>query len=74
MKSETKGFRHAMGNSQKWKEQAAQAMDTYTFGIFGCWVKDDNGNLDYVPEDEYTDAMWEAQKRLGLSRASAHKM
>ena len=72
--NDAKGFRHAMGNSQKWKEQAAQAMDTYTFGIFGCWVKDDNGNLDYVPEDEYTDAMWEAQKRLGLSRASAHKM
>ena len=72
--NDAKGFRHAMGNSQKWKEQAAQAMGTYTFGIFGCWVKDDNGNLDYVPEDEYTDAMWEAQKRLGLSRASAHKM
>ena len=31
-------------------------------------------NLDYVPEDKYTEAMWEAQKRIGQNRASAHKM
>lgn len=72
--NDPKGFRHCMGNAQKWREQASQAMDTYTFGIFGCWVKDDDGNLDYVPEDEYTEAMWEAQKRIGMSRATAHKM
>lgn len=70
----SKGFRHCMGNAQKWKEQASQGMGTYTFGIFGCWVKDDAGNLDYVPEDKYTEAMWEAQKRIGMNRASAHKM
>lgn len=72
--NDAKGYRHCMGNAQKWKEQAGQAMDTYTFGIFGCWVKDDDGNLGYVPEDEYTETMWEAQKRIGMSRASAHKM
>lgn len=72
--NDAKGFRHCMGNAQKWKEQAGQTMDTYTFGIFGCWVKDDDGNLNYVPEDEYTETMWEAQKQIGMSRASAHKM
>jgi len=72
--NDAKGFRHCMGNAQKWKEQAGQAMDTYTFGIFGCWVKDGEGNLDYVPEAQYTEAMWEVQKQIGMSRASAHKM
>lgn len=72
--NDSKGFRHCMGDAKKWKEQASQAVDTYTFGIFGCWVKDDDGNLDYVPEDEYTETMWEVQKRIGMSRASAHKM
>ena len=72
--NDPKGFRHCMGNVQKWREQASQPMETYTFGIFGCWVKDDDGNLDYVPEDEYTEALWEAQKRIGMSRAAAHKM
>lgn len=72
--NDPKGFRHCMGNVQKWREQASQPMETYTFGIFGCWVKDDDGNLDYVPEDEYTEVMWEAQKRIGMNRAAAHKM
>ena len=72
--NDAKGFRHCMGNAQKWKEQAGQAMDTYTFGIFGCWVKDGEGNLDYVPEEQYTEAMWEVQKQIGMSRASVHKM
>ena len=49
-------------------------MGAHTFGIFGCWVKDADGNLDYVPEEEYTESMWEAQKELGMSRASAFKM
>ena len=72
--NDSKGFRFCLGNAQKWKEQSSMAMDTYTFGIFGCWVKDDAGDLNYVPEDEYTETMWEAQKRIGMSRASAHKM
>jgi hypothetical protein len=37
-------------------------------------VKDGEGNLDYVPEAQYTEAMWEVQKQIGMSRASAHKM
>ena len=65
---------NCLKNGEKWKEQAGQAMDTYTFGIFGCWVKDGEGNLDYVPEEQYTEAMWEVQKQIGMSRASVHKM
>jgi hypothetical protein len=26
---------------------------------------DDDGNLDYVPEENYTDEMWNEQKKLG---------
>jgi hypothetical protein len=72
--NEAKGFRSCPGNAQRWKELAGQALGTYTFGIFGCWVKDDNGDLNYVPESEYTETLWEAQKLIGQSRASAHKM
>ena len=72
--NDPKGFRYCMGDASKWREQAAQGMDTYTFGIFGCWVKDADGNLDYVPEESYTDEMWEVQKRIGQDRAAAHRM
>ena len=72
--NDAKGFRHCMGGTQKWKEQAGQPMDTYTFGICGCWVKDEEGQLDYVPESEYTEELWEAQKRIGHERAYGPKM
>ena len=72
--NDAKGFRHCMGGTQKWKEQAGQTMDTYTFGICGCWVKDEEGQLDYVPESEYTEELWEAQKRIGHERAYGPKM
>ena len=30
---------------------------------YGCWVMDDDGNLDYVPEEEYTEELWNEQKK-----------
>ena len=27
---------------------------------------DDNGNLDYVSEDDYTEEMWNEQKKQGM--------
>ena len=38
-------------------------LDKYTFGVYGCWVMDDDGNLDYVPEEEYTEELWNEQKK-----------
>ena len=34
--------------------------------IFGCWAMDENGNLDYIPEENYTEEMWNEQKKLGM--------
>ena len=31
--------------------------------MYGCWVMDDEGNLDYVPEEEYTEELWNEQKK-----------
>lgn len=47
-------------------------LDSYNFGIYGCWVRDDEGNLDYVHEDDYTDEIWEAQERM-IARNSGMK-
>ena len=46
--------------------------DKYTFGVYGCWVMGDDGNLSYVNEDDYTDEMWNEQKKAGL-RAFTHQ-
>lgn len=67
------GIRIAQGDSQKWKETNKKDWDKYTFGCYGCWVMDDDGNLDYVPEEEYTEELWNEQKKQGM-RNVTHSM
>ncbi len=69
------GIRFCSGDSQRWHEQSKREWDKYTFGCYGCWVMDDDGNLDYVSEDNYTEELWNEQKKAGeRNRAAAlHK-
>lgn len=65
------GIRFCAGDAQKWKEQPKCEWDKYTFGCYGCWVMDDDGNLDYVPEEEYTEELWNEQKKSGERNRAA---
>ena len=69
------GIRFCDGDGQKWKERDKREWDKYTFGCYGCWVMDNDGNLDYVPEEEYTEELWNEQKKSGERNraASLHK-
>lgn len=69
------GIRLCPGDERKWREQSKREWDKYTFGCYGCWVMDDDGNLDYVPEEDYSEELWNEQKKSGeRNRASAlHK-
>lgn len=61
--NEKNGIRFYQGDSQKWSEHTKREWDKYTFGCYGCWVMDDDGNLDYVPEEQYTEELWNEQKK-----------
>ncbi len=66
------GIRICRGDEQRWREQGKRDWDKYTFGVYGCWMMDDDGNLDYVPEEQYTEELWNEQKRAGeRNRAAA---
>ena len=65
------GIRFCAGDAQKWKEQPKREWDKYTFGCYGCWVMNDDGNLDYVPEEEYTEELWNEQKKSGERNRAA---
>lgn len=69
------GIRINPGDSLKWKENTKREWDKYTFGCYGCWVMDDDGNLDYVPEEEYSEELWNEQKKSAQRNAgfSMHK-
>jgi hypothetical protein len=68
------GIRINQGDSQKWKENTKREWDKYTFGCYGCWVMGDDGNLDYVPEEEYTEELWNEQKKNGERNRASFSM
>ena len=56
------GIRLSAGNEQVWRRE----WDKYNFGIFGCWTMDENGNLDYIHEEDYSEEIWNEQKKQGM--------
>ena len=67
------GVRIINGSAAEWREGIKDVgLDRYSFGIYGCWVKTNNGDLEYVKEEDYTSDMIsiESQKvdRLKSSR------
>lgn len=62
--NEKTGIRLATGDIKRWEQQRNNQFNQYNFGLFGCWIKDENGLLDYIHEDDYTDLIWEEQKKV----------
>ena len=60
------GIRLAYGDENMWKRAIKREWDKYNFGVFGCWTMDEDGNLDYIPEENYTDEIWNEQKKIGM--------
>ena len=73
--NEPTGIRLSDGDEQKWRQQTKREWGKYNFGCFGCWTMDEDGNLDYVHEDDYTEEMWDELKKKGERRAGqTHKI
>lgn len=69
------GIRLAHGNEREWREEAkAEKLPKYNFGLYGCWMTDDFGNLSYVREDDYTAEMEAEQQRAGRQNAASAQM
>lgn len=73
--NEPTGIRLSDGDEQKWRQQSKREWGKHNFGCFGCWTMDEDGNLDYVHEDDYTEEMWDELKKKGERRAGqTHKI
>lgn len=68
--NEPTGIRICTGDERRWSAEVKKDWEKYNYGCFGCWTMDEEGNLDYTPEEAYTDEMWEEMKRKGESRKS----
>ncbi len=62
------GIRIEDGDAQQWKQNAKREWDKYTFGVYGCWIADEKGDLSYTPEEQYDEELWNelARRRNGI--------
>ena len=69
-------LRVVSGDEEVWREDDRRDYGKFNFGLNGCWIADDQGGLDYVPEDEYSEDLWDEMKKRGnqLRNAASHKM
>lgn len=68
----TFGIRMQHGSEAKWKEKRTREWNKYTVGVFGCWVMDEDG-LDYVPEESYSEEMWEEIERQRYNKKGSQQ-
>ena len=62
--TEKTGIRIERGDTiMNWGREPEAGMDRFSFGIYGCWVRNDEGDLNYVREEDYTDEILKAQER-----------
>ena len=71
LKSRT-GIRFCMGDTQKWQQQENRQWEKYNFGLYGCWHTDDDGNLNYTQEEDYSEEMWNELKKKGQRQQEQH--
>lgn len=70
-----KGIRRVMGDEQAWiLEKNEGILSKFNFGIYGCWMLDDNNNLSYVPESDYNQEMYDQLSRAATQNASSYRM
>ena len=48
---------YLIAHGEQWRKKGKREWDKYTFGIYGCWVMGDDGTLDYIPEEKYTEEL-----------------
>jgi hypothetical protein len=70
----TGGVKVVMGNEDDWRRGKGYDWQKYNFGVYGCWVMNDDGTLDYVHDEDYTEEMWNEQKKQGLKQAHARTL
>lgn len=70
--NERTGIRLVEGDERKWREEQRKDIGPYTFGVNGCWMTDGEGNLDYIPEESYTEELWEEMRKQNRSLSLKH--
>jgi len=69
--NELTGVRIASGDIIAWQEDAkADRLPRYNFGIYGCWMADDDNVMSYVSEEDFGPELIAEQKRAVSANAA----
>lgn len=69
------GLRAADGDALNWQRDAkADQLPEYSFGMYGCWKTDDNGNLSYIYDKDFTPEIEAEMRRVGQQHAAGQNM
>lgn len=72
---ETIAIRFADGDARLWEQEVkANRLPKYNFGLYGCWMADDDNHLSYTPEEEYTAELQAEMRRAGQQNLAGENM
>ena len=62
--------RIVVGNKLTWAKEKENELSEYNFGLYGCWLNNQDGELaSYIKEEDYTDEMYEEERKVGERNA-----
>ena len=62
---ESSGLRCSYGDEREWHLQSNSKLERFNFGLEGCWTLEEDGTMNYIPQDQYTEEMTSAfNKRI----------
>lgn len=66
------GIRFAVGDERKWMDNRKRDWDKYELGVNGCWMTDDDGNLQYISDEEFEEYdVWNEMEKQRDRKAHA---
>lgn len=64
------GLRMVEGDEKKWRKAQVRGMEKHNFGLYGCWIVGDDGTLEYVSEENYSEELLEEQRKKIKQRSA----
>lgn len=73
--NETEGVRLATGDIISWQEDAkADRLQKYNFGLYGCWMANEDNVLSYVPEKDFDEDLLAEYDRSVAATAAKERV
>ena len=67
---EDKGIQVTKGDISQWRKEKRNNVPKYNFGVNGCWICDDDGDLTYIENEQFTEELKAEEQRMKLCNSA----